>query len=144
MGLAIGIGIGVGILFLVGYLTAGTPSSTLTISTGSAGADANCDTLCSVWNSRRAIACTALATSASASAALAAATAALLSAVATAATLLAAAIAASFIPFVGPAIAAPIFAAYAVAQSLVIVLLGRQAAFAQAATSAANAATTAL
>jgi hypothetical protein len=63
---------------------------------------------------------------------------------ATAATLLAAAIATSLIPFVGPAIAAPIFAAYAIAQSLVIVLLGRQAAFAQAAASAANDATTAL
>jgi len=138
-------GIGVtAILFLAGYLTSGAASSTLTISPGGAGPDATCGTLCSVWNGWRALACTAVAASAAAGAALAAANAALASASVTAALLLAAAIAASLIPFLGPAIAGPIIAAYVVAQALVVFLLGRQVAAAQAATSAANDATTAL
>jgi hypothetical protein len=57
---------------------------------------------------------------------------------------LAAAIAASFIPFIGPAIAGPLFAAYVVAQAMVVFLLGRQVAAAQAASAAAAAVMTAL
>ena len=143
MEIAFGIG-GAAIIFLAGYLTAGTPSSSLTVAPGSAGPGASCATLCSVWNSWRSLACTALATSAAANAALAAANAALAGALANAAALLAAAVAASFIPFIGPAIAAPLFAAYAAAQAVAMFLLGRQVAAAQAASSAASDVRTAL
>lgn len=143
VGAFLGIGVTAG-LFLLGYLSAGTPSSTLTITTGSAGPTATCATLCSLWNTRRSTACTAIAASAAAAAALAAANAALASASITAALLLAAAIAASLIPFIGPGIAGPLFAAYVVAQAAVVFLLGRQVAAAQAASAAAAAVTTAL
>lgn len=124
------------ILFAVGYLTSGV-GSTLTVLPGGAGASPSCSTLCTLWNAWRASACTALATSATAAAALAAANAALASASTTAALLLAAAVAASLIPFIGPAVAGPLFVAYAAAQALVVILLGRQVAFSQAASGAA-------
>jgi hypothetical protein len=121
------LGIGAaGILLLAGYLSAGTASSTLTVSPGGAGSTPSCKALCDIWNSWRSLACTALAASTAATAALAAANAALASAMSTAALLLAAAVAASFIPFIGPAIAGPLFAAYLAAQAVVVFLLGRQ------------------
>ena len=144
IGLGLGIVGGAAILVLLGYLSSGVPSSSLTVSTGAAGPDATCTELCRVWNSRRSTACAALAFSAAANATLAAANAAYASAQATAASLLAAAIATSFIPFFGPALAAPLFAAYAAAQSVALVLLGRQLAASAAASSAAGAVTTAL
>jgi hypothetical protein len=70
--------------------------------------------------------------------ALAAATAAVTSASLNAALLLAAALAASVIPFIGPIIAASLFAAYVIAQAAVVFLLGRQVAAAQVASAAAN------
>lgn len=131
------------LLLLAGYLTAGTPS-TATVSPGSAGADPTCATLCSIWNRWRSLACSAVATSGAANAALTAANAALASAAMNAALLLAAAIVASLIPFIGPEIARPIFAAYLAAHALLIFLLGRQLAAAQAASLAANDVRTAL
>lgn len=144
MEILLGTGV-VGLILLgIGYASAGTASSTLTVSSGSAGPNPTCAELCSLWNTRRATACSALAASTAATAALAAANSALAGAVAAAAVLLAAAVATSFIPIFGPAIAAPLFAAYAVAQALVMVLWGRQIAFANAASAAATAASTAV
>ena len=150
MGTEIGIGVlllgGVGalLLFLLGYLSAGRPDSTLTIGSGGSGGTPTCDTLCATWNGLRATACAAVTVSAAAASGLAAANAALAGAVTTAAVLLAAAVAASLIPFIGPVIAGPLFGAYAVAQAAMIVLLGRQVAAAQTAAEAASGATGAL
>jgi hypothetical protein len=144
----VGIVLGVGVTaFLFGLGAASGPSSTLTISPGGSGPDASCATLCMTWNAWRSSACTAIAASAAAAAAaaaLAAANAALASAATTAALLLAAAAAASLIPFFGPAIAAPLFAAYIVAQAAVVFLLGRQVTASQAASAAAGDVTTKL
>jgi hypothetical protein len=132
--LAIALGAGATIiLFGAGYGSG--PSSTLTGSPPPA-ADGSCASLCKTWTSWRASACLALAAASAAGAALAAANAALASALAAAALLLAAAVAASMIPFVGLAIAPPLWAAYFVAQALVIFLMGRQAAAAQGARTA--------
>src|SRR5262245_51119247 len=106
VGALFGLGAAV-IIFAAGYLSATTVSFTGTISPPPAGA--NCDALCSAWNSARSAVCMAIGTSAASAAALAAATAALNSAMLVAATLLVAAIAASLIPFIGPAIAGPLF-----------------------------------
>jgi hypothetical protein len=65
----------------------------------------------------------------------------LASAMLAALSLLAAAIATSFIPFIGPALAAALFAAYAVAQAYVLFLLGRLTAAASAASATASTAT---
>jgi hypothetical protein len=135
---AIVLGVGLtAVLFVAGYLSSGG-SSTLTVLPGGSGPDADCATLCTTWNRWRSTACTAIAVSAAAATALAAANAALAGAAITAASLLASAVAASFIPFIGPAIAAGLFAAYATAQAVVVFLLGRQVAAAQAAGAASG------
>jgi hypothetical protein len=134
-GLAFG-GAVTAIVFFLGL--ASGPSSTLISSPSASGANASCATLCTTWNAWRTAACTAIAASTAAAAALAAANAALASAATTAALLLAAAVATSLIPFFGSAIAASLFAAYVVAQVVVVFLLGRQVAASQTAGAAAS------
>jgi len=120
-------------LWIAGYVSGS--SATLTVSPSPA-VDASCASLCKTWNSWRSSGCLALAIATAAGAALAAANTALTSALITAALLLAAAVATSMLPFFGPAIAGPLWAAYIVAQAAVIVLMGRQAAAARSVTAA--------
>ena len=135
--------VGTAIIFAAGYLTGSTDSgatgsTAATIDRDAGGPGTACDILCRIWNLRRADACGAMVASARAASLLEAANAKLVSAVATAALLFAASCAAQAIPFIGPALAGPLFAAYAVAQFAVIYLAG---AAAGAASVAANAAT---
>jgi hypothetical protein len=131
------------ILFALGFFTGGGAAGTSGITIASPpGPGASCSVLCAFWNTTRLTACMSAAAAATAATALAAARAMLTSAMLVALSLLTAAIATSFIPFIGPALAASLLAAYAVAQAYVLFLLGRLTAAASAASATASTAST--